>query len=108
VYHPASSSPYSIEHHNHLFPLLVVGNDVVLGVTGVAQDAKNRENVSDGVKGYVGHEEILAIATVFSQGVSFGHAEAVEAVLVPSLQDCTATVNEATALCGGILVMGGL
>jgi len=45
---------------------------------------------------------------VFSQGISFGHAEAVEAVLVPSLQVCTATVNEATALCGGILVMGGL
>jgi len=59
----------------------------VLGVAGVAQDAKNRENVSDGAKGCAGHEEILAIAAVFSHGIRFRHAKAMEAVLVPSLQD---------------------
>jgi len=66
----AVSHPQALDAALVLF-FLWNGRVVGLWVAGVAQDAKNREDMADGAKRCVGHEEILPITAMFSDGVSF-------------------------------------
>jgi len=81
---------------------------VFFGVAGVAQDAEDGENVADGAKRCVGHEEVIAIAAVFSKGLGFRHAQSVQTMLVPRFENSTPAVNEATAGSGGVVVVSTL